>query len=105
MQERLMTGTWFAATDWVIYSMAIAGCFGDGDLSVAGGYLTSMALLVAQRGPGFARRYDVKLRKVAATCEELTIGDVVPLFYKRRPTLSPKTSWMSTWKAKPRLLR
>ena len=49
---------------------------------MACGYLTSMALLVAQRGPEFARRYDVKLRKLAAASEELAVEDVVPLFHK-----------------------
>ena len=78
LQEKEMTGTWIASVTRILHMMAIPGFFGDGGLSVACGYLTSRTLIVAERGPRYARLYDVKLRKLVGATEAPTVDEVMP---------------------------
>ena len=54
LQKREMTGMWVASVTRILDLIAIAGFFGDGGLSVACSYLTSLTLRMAEKGPKFA---------------------------------------------------
>ena len=69
MAERQLVGSWLACLGRVVHSLAVAGCFGDGVLSVAAGYLSIMGHLVGGRTLAFAQVYDAKLRQLAASTE------------------------------------
>ena len=66
MAEQQLVGTWLASVSRIVHSLAIAGCFGDGGLSVASGYLSHLTHLGRGRTPAFAQVYDTKLRQLAA---------------------------------------
>ena len=63
------------------HSLTVAGCFGEGGLSVASGYLSLTTHLVAGRTPTFAQVYNTKLRQYAASTEELSAAEARSLFH------------------------
>jgi hypothetical protein len=79
--ERQLLGSWLASLSRVMHTLAVAGCFGDGGLSVASGYLSLITHLVASRNPTFAQLYDMKLRQHAASTEEMSAIDARDLFH------------------------
>ena len=79
--ERQLLGSWQASLSRIVHSLAVAGCFGDGGLGVASGYLSLMSHLVAGRSPTFAMVYDAKLRKHAASTEEMSAAEARDLFH------------------------
>ena len=81
MAERQHVGTSLASVSGIVYSLAVAGCFGDGGLSVASGYLSHIMYLVGGRTPAFAQVYDAKLRQLAASTEELSAAEARDLFH------------------------
>ena len=86
--EKQLLGSWLASLSRVVHSLAIAGCFGDGGLSVASGYLSLICHLVASRNPAFAQVYDAKLRQHAASTEEMSVADARDLFHGQHlPTI------------------
>ena len=54
MAERQLVGTWLASVSRIVHSLAVAGCFADGDLSIASEYLSHIAHLVGGCTPAFA---------------------------------------------------
>ena len=86
--ERQLIGSWLASLSRVVHTLAVAGCFGDGGLSVASGYLSLITHLVASRSPTFAQVYDAKLRQQAASTEEMSAADARDLFHGQHlPTI------------------
>ena len=81
LAERQLVGSWLACLGRVMHSLAVAGCFGDGGLSVASGYLSLVSHLVAGRSPAFAQVYDTKLRQYAASTEEMSAAEARALFH------------------------
>ena len=79
--ERQLLGSWLASLSRVMHTLAVAGCLGDGGLSVASGYLSLITHLVASRNPTFAQLYDMKLRQHAASTEEMSAIDARDLFH------------------------
>ena len=79
--ERQLVGSWLACLGRVVHSLAVAGCFGDGGLSVASGYLSLVSHLVVGRSPAFAQVYDAKLRQYAASTEEMSAAEARELFH------------------------
>ena len=76
-----MAGTWVASVTRIVHTMAIGGCSGDGGLSVASGYLTSLTAMMAKRDPPYAKLYDKKLRRLATSTEDTTAMKVAALFH------------------------
>ena len=81
MAERQLVGVWLASVGRIVHSLAVAGCFGDGGLSVASGYLSLIGHLVGTHTPAFAQVYDAKLTQLAACTEELSAAEARDLFH------------------------
>ena len=81
MAERQLVGVWLSSVSRVVHSLAVAGCFGDGGLSMASGYLSLIGHLVGSHTPAFAQVYDAKLRQLAASTEELSAVEARDLFH------------------------
>ena len=81
MAERQLVGVWLSSVSRVVHSLAVAGCFGDGDLSMASGYLSLIGHLVGTHTPAFAQVYDAKLGQLAASTEELSAAEARDLFH------------------------
>ena len=77
--EKESVASWMGAVTCGVHSMAVAGCLGDKGLSVATGYLSTLAHLAAEHGFALCRAYDLKLCPHAAASEESTVDDVVIL--------------------------
>lgn len=86
--EKQLLGSWLASLSRVMHTLAVAGCLGDGGLSVASGYLSLITHLVASRSPTFAQVYDAKLRQYAASTEEMSAAEARDLFHGQHlPTI------------------